>query len=219
MCIGDASVHKWMLSISRRLWVNRWSALQPYESTHVRMEQCALHVAQGISQENLWLLSHSSVYTVGRSLSHLRKRALQGIPVCHSSRGGDITYHGPEQRMIYPIIAIRDRGIPLVTYLDVLEQWIIACLESWGVKAIQDPRRRGVWVGSNKICALGIAVKQGIAFHGMALNIYEAPSSFGAIIPCGIEGPFGITSLEALGVRVSLEEVDRTLWQHCPFMV
>lgn len=198
--------------------MHRWSALQPYESTQARMEHYVVHVAQGIAQDHLWFLSHTPVYTLGRSLSHLLNAELQGVPMCLSSRGGDITYHGPEQRMIYPIIAMRDRGIRLLAYLDMLEQWIIACLYSWGVNATQDPKRRGVWVGQNKICALGVAVKQGVAFHGMALNVYAAPNAFAAITPCGIEGPFGVTSLEELGLKMSLETVDRTLWKYCPFI-
>lgn len=207
-----------MRMASRVLWPYRWTALQPYEKTQTRMEQYALHVAQGIAQDQLWFLSHIPVYTQGRSMPQCVGAELQGIPVCRSSRGGDITYHGPEQRMIYPILALKDRGLRVFAYLDLLEQWIITCLYSWGVIATQDPQRRGVWVGPNKVCALGLAVKQGVAFHGMALNVYAAPQSFAAITPCGLEGPFGVISLQELGLMLSLQEVDYVLWKHCPFI-
>ena len=206
-----------MQSVSREVWAHRWSALQSYERTQACMEQCALHIAQGRAQDQVWFLNHSPVYTVGRSIGPLEDQ-LHGISVCCSSRGGDITYHGPEQRMIYPIISLKDREISMLMYLDILEYWVITCLDRWGVKATQDSARRGVWVGLNKICALGIAVKQGVAFHGVALNVYAATRAFSAITPCGIQGPYGVVSLEELGVNLSLEAVDRALWTCCPFI-
>ena len=207
-----------MLPHVQTVWGYRWSDLQPYELTHIRMEQYALHVAQGIGQENVWFLSHPPVYTQGRGVSEgLDGNTVQGIPVFQASRGGDITYHGPEQRMVYPIIALQRRALSISVYLDMLEEWIIRCLQHWGVSALQDPKRRGVWVGTKKICALGIAVKRGIALHGLSLNVYAASKAFSAITPCGITGSFGVTSLEELGVNVSLEEVDHILWTYRPF--
>ncbi len=177
-------------------------------------------VEQELTQSNaecIWFLEHPSLYTVGTSIhAHKDTCAALPYPLIQTNRGGRITYHGPGQRIIYVVLNIHNRFKEhgLKAFLFVLEEWIILTLKELGLEGFRHPTNPGVWVMKNmtphKIAALGIRVRRGVAFHGIAFNIEPDLSAYTSIIPCGISS-FGVTSLEDLGIKKSLEEIDSLL--------
>ena len=194
----------------------RWHSPQGYKKILDSMMIYAQDVALERACEALWLLSHRPVYTLGANAPLPLLQDLD-IPVYRTGRGGLITFHGPEQRMIYPFIHIKYRGLTVFSYLNTLEQWIIDLLKTVGIQGKQVTERRGVWIGDEKICALGIQIKHNVAFHGMALNLYTPSHAFLSITPCGLDQNFGITSLEQWGVHFHQGEIDTLIWKNCPF--
>ena len=172
---------------------------------------------QGEGKDSLLLLQHSPVITIGRSGSEdnvlVSKSALAmaGIDTYEIDRGGDVTYHGPGQLTGYPIIDLRHFRKDVHWYLRQLEEVIIKTLEEYGIAGERIKDYTGVWVGNEKVAAIGIAVKRWITYHGFAFNICPDMSHFQMIRPCGITDK-GVTSLERLlGYRVDIDEVtDRT---------
>jgi len=163
------------------------------------------------------LLEHPSVFTLGRrgglenlTLSEdLLKKT--GIPVIHVERGGNITFHGPGQLIVYPIIDLRAAGLPVVEYVSLLEEIMIRTVGSWGIKAERNAMNRGIWVGASKLGSVGIAVRRGISFHGLALNVSLALKPFEWIHPCGLEG-IGVTSMEEeLSQNISMDSVRKAV--------
>ncbi len=164
--------------------------------------------------ERLWLVEHRPVVTLGRSgdgrYIKLSPKALaeRGIDYHETRRGGDVTYHGPGQWTIYPVLRLDRFCRDLHRYLRRLEELVIVFLAGRGIAAGRREGRTGVWVGNDKIAAAGIAVSGWIAYHGIAVNICPRLEAFGdLIVPCGIapsEG--GVTSLEKLGGRPDMAE-------------
>ncbi len=163
------------------------------------------------------LLEHSHVYTLGKIAKneHLlvspQKLTDEKIDLFEIDRGGDITYHGPGQIVGYPIIKLDDLYQDIHRYLRELEEVIIQTLISYGVRGERHPKFTGVWVGNEKIAAIGIKVSRWVTMHGFAFNINTDLNYFGKIIPCGISDK-GVTSLEKiLGQKQSIEEVKKNL--------
>jgi lipoyl(octanoyl) transferase len=127
----------------------------------------------------------------------------RGVDIVQTERGGDITYHGPGQIVVYPIVHLREAGLSVKTYVDMLEEVMIASAADFGVKAGRDERNRGIWVGNNKIGSIGIRVRHGVAFHGLAFNATLDFEHFSWIQPCGLAG-VGVTSV----ARESTDPVD-----------
>jgi lipoate-protein ligase B len=119
------------------------------------------------------------------------------MDVCQTTRGGDVTYHGPGQLVGYPIVHLGERGLRVLSYVTALEEVLIRVLAAWGIAAGRDPRNRGVWVGNDKIAALGIRVSRQVAMHGFALNVNTRLSDYDALVPCGIRDA-GVTSMQHL---------------------
>lgn len=165
---------------------------QSYNEIYALQIQKRDALAKNNSEECLILLEHQPVYTAGRNFKsqHLlisREECEQkGIPVIHTDRGGDITYHGPGQLVGYPIISLRKRGLTINKYIRALENIIIECLRKYYINATVNPPYTGVWVENRKICAIGIGVKDGITYHGFSLNVNIDLTPFQWIIPCGI---------------------------------
>ena len=160
------------------------------------------------------LLEHLPVFTANRKETFqnilVSKELLEkeGIEVCRTDRGGDVTYHGPGQVVGYNIMDLKGRGKDLHAYIRSIEQLLIDTLADYGIESGRDKEHPGVWVGSEKIAAIGIAVKRGwITMHGFALNINPNMDHYKMIIPCGISDK-GVTSMSAvLGRHVGLQEV------------
>lgn len=172
-------------------------------------------VGRGTLSDTILMVEHPPVYTVGRSahgsLANLlwddERRRQEGIDLIMVDRGGDITYHGPGQLVGYPVLNLTRHGQDLHQYLRRLESAIIKSLAHWGVDAYQLPPHTGVWVGDEKVAAIGVKASQWITQHGFALNVNPDLTHFSGIVPCGI-GDKGVTSMERLlGRDVALKDV------------
>jgi len=169
-------------------------------------------VHSGQEPNTLLLLEHPHVYTKGRLskqsdiLLPEAELAAKGVPVHETDRGGQVTYHGPGQLVVYPIVNLKDWGGP-VKYIRALEQVIIATLAEMGVTAHCESGNTGVWTGQGKIAAIGVKISRGIAFHGLAVNVNTDLSYYQNIISCG-SSDRPVTSMAAiLGEPVDLELV------------
>jgi lipoate-protein ligase B len=165
-------------------------------------------------------LEHPPVFTLGRrgGLDNLTVSEAflenEGIPVLQVERGGDITFHGPGQLVIYPIIDLRAARLGVVDYVTALEEVMIRTAADWGLKAERNPRNRGVWVGNNKLGSIGVAIRRGVSFHGLAFNVNTSLKPFSWIHPCGLDDT-EITSLEReLSRKVSLSQVREAARHH-----
>jgi len=175
-----------------------------YLSAWERQRELVRQRSAGAIGDTLLLLEHPHTYTLGRATKdgHLligtEALAAQGIALVESDRGGDITYHGPGQVVGYPILKLSQHGGDLLRYLRMLEETLIVALASYGVAAGRIAGLTGVWVGDEKIAAIGIKLSaSGVTQHGFALNVCTDLRYFQQIIPCGIAGK-GVTSLERL---------------------
>jgi len=166
-----------------------------------------------VDRDIVLFLEHHPVFTLGRrggldglmvSESFLEK---ERITVVHVERGGDITFHGPGQLVVYPIIDLRAAGLGVADYVTALEEVMIRTAADFGVKAEQNPKNRGVWIGNNKLGSIGVAVRRGVSFHGLALNVNTSLTPFSWIHPCGLSD-IGMTSLgRELSREVSMSQV------------
>jgi lipoyl(octanoyl) transferase len=183
------------------------------------MESKVDEVISGRSPETIFLTEHEDVYTAGTN-AKANELIEAHFPVIHSGRGGKFTYHGPGIRIIYPIINLNNREKDLRAYIKHLEHWIINTLAHLHIKAYLIPGRVGIWTlgpkGESKIGAIGVRVKKWVTYHGIAVNISPDLSKFSGIIPCGINDAH-VTSLQELGVNISLDEFDEILKKHYPF--
>lgn len=195
-----------------------------YSASQVLMEQHVTKMIEVDEPELIWFLEHPSLYTIGSS-GHQRDILMPGeIPSYETGRGGQITYHGPGQRVGYVMLNLKKRHLDLRQYVHKLETWLIDALQHWGVQGQQRAGRIGVWIASStqenaleaKIAAIGIRIRKGIAFHGFALNVAPDLTYFQKIVPCGLKN-YGVTSLQDLGVHLSLEEVDQVLQEKFPY--
>jgi lipoate-protein ligase B len=168
---------------------------------------------RGEIEDALVFVEHPPVLTLGRGskrqniLAEARALAEKGVGVHEVERGGDVTYHGPGQVVGYPIIHLADRGRDLHRYLRDLEEVVLRVVGSYGLEARRKEGLTGVWVGEEKVCAIGVAVKGWVTYHGFALNVNTDLSFFNLIRPCGIRDK-GVTSLaKLLGQWVDPAEV------------
>ena len=156
-------------------------------------------IVAGLAPDALWLLEHEPVITVGRrAVAELGERVGE-TPVVRTERGGLATWHGPGQLVGYLLVDSRKRGWSVKGIVHGLEGGVIAWLAERGVTAARRSRAPGVWVGDDKICAVGLHFKRGVSMHGFALNLVNDLAGFAAIVPCGITDG-GVTTLARLGV-------------------
>jgi lipoate-protein ligase B len=170
--------------------------------------------ARGEMGDTLLLLEHPATYTLGRRgdrgnlLVSPQSLAREGIPVYPTDRGGDVTFHGPGQLVGYPVLDIKALGLRVAGYMRRLEEVLIQSMAGFDVRAGRVSDLTGVWVGSEKVAAMGVRIDaRGITSHGFALNVATDLGYFSRIVPCGIRG-MGVTSLSRVLARtVSMEEV------------
>ncbi len=188
-----------------------------YGPAHRLQERLVQKHIQGNGSNSLLLLQHNPVITIGRSgdrdniLASRAVLAAAGIDIYEIERGGDVTYHGPGQLTGYPIIVLRHFKIDVHWYLRQLEETIIKVLAEYSIVGERIEGYTGVWVGNEKVAAIGVAIRRWITYHGFALNVYPDMSHFQMIRPCGITDK-GVTSIEKLlGHRVDMDGViDKT---------
>ncbi|MFH1984574.1 MAG: lipoyl(octanoyl) transferase LipB [Pseudomonadota bacterium] len=190
---------------SNREWLAVNLPVVPYpDALALQHRLVAARITDATHPDLLLLLEHAPVYTLGRrggAESIIVPRSQledQGIAVLNTERGGFITYHGPGQLVVYPIVDITARRIGVAQLVAALETAMIATAARWGVTAGCRPENRGVWVANRKLGSIGIAVRRGVAFHGLALNVTTDLTPFTWINPCGLEN-VSATSLAAEG--------------------
>ncbi|MCB5410587.1 lipoyl(octanoyl) transferase LipB [Pseudogemmobacter faecipullorum] len=197
--------------------------LAPYSETLAAMEAHVALMAAGAADEQIWLLEHPPLYTSGTSAKPEDLVAPDRFPVFPAGRGGQYTYHGPGQRVIYTMLDVKARGGDVRCFVRALENWVISTLGEFGIRGEIRPGRVGVWVSrpdrpasadgspaEDKIAAIGIKIRRGISFHGISINVEPDLSHFSGIIPCGIRD-HGVTSLVDLGLPVGMTELDAAL--------
>jgi len=161
--------------------------------------------------DELWLLEHPPVYTLGLGADAAHgPKADMGIPVVRVERGGQVTYHGPGQVVLYTLIDIARRSMTVRAFVSMLEQSVIDLLAGHGLRAARKPGAPGVYVDGAKIAALGIRVSRGRTFHGLALNVDLDLAPFAAIDPCGYPG-LPVTRLRDLGIDQSCKQAGNRL--------
>jgi lipoyl(octanoyl) transferase len=193
----------------------------PYPEAVAEMEARASAIADGTAPELVWLLEHPPLYTSGtsgKSDDLLDAR----YPVFETGRGGQVTYHGPGQRVAYVLLDLKARRPDVRAYVAALEALIIRTLDAFNVKGERREDRVGVWVArpdkgagfEDKIAAIGVRLRRWVSFHGIAINVEPDLAHFDAIVPCGVVDPrYGVTSLVDLGLPVGMTDVDVALRQ------
>ncbi len=196
--------------------------LTPYAAALSAMEARVAAIRAGAADELVWLLEHPPLYTAGtgaRAEDLLDPR----VPVHPTGRGGQYTYHGPGQRVVYVMLDLAARGRDLRRFVHGLERWVTAALARFQLRAVTHPDRVGVWVPrpekpplpdgtprEDKIAAIGIRLRRWVSFHGLAINVDPDLSQYDGIVPCGIRG-HGVTSLVDLGLPVTMADLDLAL--------
>ncbi len=198
--------------------------LLAYEEAVATMEARAAAIARGEAEELVWLVEHPPLYTAGTSSGDVDP-AQARFPLHRTGRGGQVTYHGPGQRVVYVMLDLRRRRQDVRAFVAALEAWIIDTLAAFAVLGERREDRVGVWVvrrdkpqgfdgspAEDKIAAIGIRLRQWISFHGISLNVEPDLSHYAGITPCGIsDAHLGVTSLADLGHVVTMPEVDAAL--------
>lgn len=189
-----------------------WLGRVDYPAAWSWQRELFLSRLEGDVDDTLMLLEHPPTYTLGRRAAEddlvydRAQRVARGISLFEVDRGGRATYHGPGQLVGYPILALGER-YDVVAYLRKLEEAVIRTVADLGVEATRDPDNTGVWVGKNKVGAIGVKITRGISMHGFALNVSTDLSMFEGIVPCGIQDRW-VTSIEALtGKAPPIKEV------------
>ena len=185
---------------------------QPYEPVW-RAMQAFTDARDEATPDELWLVEHDPVFTLGQAGKPEHVLMPGDIPVLHVDRGGQVTYHGPGQIVLYPLLDLRRLKVGVREYVCRIEQAIIDTLGDWNIEAVRREGAPGVYVAGAKIAALGIRVRRGCTFHGLAFNIAMDLSPFQRINPCGFEG-LQVTSLVDLGGPSGLDAVKPALVGH-----
>lgn len=185
--------------------------LQAYEPVYAAMAQYTDTRGAG-TDDMIWLMQHTPVFTQGRAGKAEHLLAPGDIPVVQTDRGGQVTYHGPGQLMVYPLLDLHRRGIGVSRLVHGLERCVITLLASHGIAAQARSDAPGVYVGDAKIASLGLRVRKGCSYHGMAVNVDVDLAPFARINPCGYSG-LRMTSLALQGVALPLARVQHELLQ------
>lgn len=160
--------------------------LVPYEEAHRRQRELVEERLAGNVRDTLILCEHPPVITLGRG-TPADSVSASDVPVVEVERGGEATYHGPGQLVVYPILALPPERRDLHRYLRDLEEVVIRCLSEVGVAGTRRPGLTGVWVGERKICSVGVAVRRWVTWHGLALNVHTDLEAFSGFRPCGLD--------------------------------
>ena len=208
---SDAAAVEWLIS----------DQAIPYPRAIEVMEARVADIALGRAPELVWLLEHPSLYTSGTS-GKTADLLDARFPVFDSGRGGQLTYHGPGQRVAYVMLDLKRRRPDVRAYVAGLEQWIIRTLAAFNVRGERREDRVGVWVSrpdkgngfEDKIAAIGVRLRRWVSFHGISINVDPDLTHFSAIVPCGVTDPrYGVTSLADLGLTATAADLDIALRQ------
>ena len=197
--------------------------LTGYDDAVALMEARAAAIAAGEAEELIWLVEHPPLYTAGTSARSRDLKDPGRFPVHETKRGGQYTYHGPGQRVVYVMLDLNRRGRDVRCFVQDLERWVIATLAEFNLTGHIRDGRVGVWIerpdrprtpsgamAEDKIAAIGIRLRKWVSFHGISINVEPDLSHFEGIVPCGIT-EYGVTSLVDLGLPVTMEDLDVAL--------
>jgi len=189
--------------------------LTDYEDAIEFMEKRVANIREGTATELVWFVEHPPLYTAGTSSNETDLLAPNRFPVYKTGRGGQYTYHGPGQRVVYVMLDLNKRGKDVRKFVANLEQWVINTLSEFNVTGERREGRVGVWVKreptrEDKIAAIGVRVRKWVTFHGICINVEPDLSHYTGIVPCGIS-EHGVTSLVDLGLPVNMNDVDAAL--------
>ena len=203
-------------------WIHS-KELVPYPDAVTEMEDRVTAILSGTADEAIWLLEHPPLFTAGTSANAQDLLDPNRFPVFQSARGGEYTYHGPGQRIVYLMLDLNKRGKDVRAFVKQLERWVIATLTEFNVHGEIREGRVGVWVPrpekpplpdgtmrEDKIAAIGIRLRKWVSFHGISINVEPDLSHYTGIVPCGITG-HGVTSLVDLGLPVDMADLDVAL--------
>ena len=163
--------------------------------------------------DEIWFVEHPPVFTMGLNASEEHLLAPGDIPVVQIDRGGQVTFHGPGQLMVYPLIDLRRSNIGVRTLVTALEQSVVELVAEHAVEASADPKAPGVYVDGDKLASVGLRIRRGSSFHGMALNVDIDLEPFSRINPCGY-AELKMTDLQRLGIDLDLEHAAEKLLPH-----
>ena len=205
-------------------WITS-QGLTPYADALTLMEDRVAQILAGTADEAIWLVEHPPIYTAGTSAKPKDLLEPDKFPVHEARRGGEYTYHGPGQRVVYIMLDVGARGRDVRAFVNQIEGWVIATLDTFNIQGERRVGRVGVWVtrpdkprqpngdmAEDKVAALGIRLRKWISFHGLSINVEPDLTHFDGIVPCGIAG-HGVTSLVDLGLPVTMDDVDVALLQ------
>ena len=189
-----------------------------YQQAVTRMETRVADILRGHAPELIWLLEHPALYTAGTSARSEDLLTPDRFPVHKTGRGGQYTYHGPGQRVVYVMLDLKRFNGDVRAYVFTLEDWVIDTLAQFNIKGERRQGRIGIWVArpdkrpgrDDKIAALGIRVRKWISYHGLAINLDPDLDHFSGITPCGISD-HGTTSLTDLGIPAMMSDLDIAL--------
>lgn len=197
--------------------------LTDYDDAVAFMEQRAAAIAAGTAQECVWLIEHPPLYTAGTSAKPADLTDPDRFPVYDAKRGGQYTYHGPGQRVVYVMLDLNKHGRDVRRFVEMLETWVIATLAEFNLTGHIRDGRVGVWIerddkpltvtgakAEDKIAAIGIRLRKWVSFHGISINVEPDLDHFTGIVPCGIT-EYGVTSLVDLGLPVTIDDLDVAL--------
>ena len=185
---------------------------ETYEPLWRRMQSFTNERDDGTTDE-LWFTEHPPVFTLGVNAAREHLLAPGDIPVVQIDRGGQVTYHGPGQLMVYPLIDLRRRGLGVRDLVTALEQSVVDLLADASIEARARKEAPGVYVGDVKVASVGLRIRRGCSFHGMALNVAVDLEPFSRINPCGFAN-LEVTDLERLGVGSDLVATSLCLLPH-----
>ena len=202
-------------------WIKSRNPLD-YKIALIRMEGIVDKIISGDEQETIWLLEHNEIYTAGTSTKDIHLENVKGAPIMKTNRGGQLTFHGPGQRIIYLMVNLERFSYDIRKYVSFLEQLIMNTLYEFNISTHRWDKAIGVWTYKqinskkivkkerHKIASIGIRVRKKISFHGISVNINPNLDFFDKIVPCGLENSKA-TSVKELGVKVSYNDFDEAL--------
>ena len=202
-------------------WIKSRNPLD-YKTALIRMEGIVDKIISGDEQETIWLLEHNEIYTAGTSTKDIHLENVKGAPIIKTNRGGQLTFHGPGQRIIYLMVNLERFSYDIRNYVSFLEQLIMNTLFEFNISTHRWDKAIGVWTYKqinskkivkkerHKIASIGIRVRKKISFHGISVNINPNLDFFDKIVPCGLENSKA-TSVKELGVKVSYNDFDEAL--------
>jgi lipoyl(octanoyl) transferase len=185
----------------------KWLGRVPYEPTWRAMQQFT-DGRDAATADELWLLEHDPVYTLGLNADPAHVLDPGEVPVVRIDRGGQVTYHGPGQLVVYPLIDVRRAHLGVRDLVTALERAVIALATGYGIAAVCRERAPGVYVDERKLASVGLRIRRGGSYHGLALNVNMDLAPFCRINPCGYAG-LEMTQLSALGGPVDVRQVAR----------